>query len=75
MKITCKHCKQEVEVPMYFYNARITTQTYLQFGTEDYRAIIDGKAICPLCGIEMREIFHSSISDEDILWLATGERR
>ena len=75
MKITCKHCKQEVEVPMYFYNARITTEAYLQLNAEEYRAIINGKAICPLCGTEIREIFHSRISSEDILWLATGERR
>lgn len=75
MKITCKNCKQETEVPMYFYNTRITTETYARLGAQEYKAFVDGKAICPLCGTEIREIFHSRISSEDIIWLTTGERR
>ena len=74
MKITCNCCKQEVEIPMYFYNERITTESYMQFGTEEYKAFIDGKAICPICGNEIREIFHSTISKKDIVWLITGEK-
>ena len=74
MKVTCNNCKQEVEVPMYFYNERITTTSYLQFNTEEYKAFIDGKAICPLCGNTMHEIFHSIISKEDIIWLTTNGR-
>ena len=75
MRITCKHCKQEVEVPMYFYNSRITSDSFLQFGTVEYKAFVDGKAICPVCGTEIRETFCSTISTDDIIWLATGERR
>lgn len=71
MKVTCNNCKQEVEVPMYFYNERITITSYLQFDTEEYKAFIDGKAICPLCGSAIYEIFHSRISKEDIIWIAT----
>lgn len=74
MLITCKHCKQEVNVPMYFYDAMITTETYLNLH-QDYKAIVNGKAICPACGTEIQEIFYSTISTDDIVWLATGERR
>ena len=75
MRITCRHCKQEVDVPMYFYNPRITTETFLQLNTAEYKAFVDGKAICPVCGTEIREIFHSTISTDDIIWLTTRERR
>ena len=74
MRITCNNCKQEVEVPMYFYNERITTTSYHQFGTNEYKAFIDGEAICPLCGDTIHEIFYSTISKKDIIWITTGER-
>lgn len=75
MKVTCENCKNDVEVSMYFNNARITTQKYMLNFKEFYTAIIDGKAICPLCGNHISEIFHKQITDDDILWLTTGERR
>lgn len=71
MRVTCNNCGQKVEVPMYFHNERITTTSYFQFNTEEYKAFIDGKAICPPCGDTIQEIFHSTISKEDIIWIAT----
>lgn len=76
MRITCRSCKQEVEVVMYFYNTEILTESvYCDPWKKIYIASVDGKAICPLCGKEIREIFNTRITDDDILWLATGERR
>jgi hypothetical protein len=76
MRINCRSCKQEAEVIMYFYNTEILTRDdYSELGKKIYIASVDGKAICPLCGKEIREIFHTRITDDDILWLATGERR
>lgn len=75
MKVTCNNCKNEVEVSMYFNNARIITRHATLYLEEDYIASIDGKAICPICGNHIGEIFHRRITDDDILWLTTGERR
>lgn len=75
MKLTCENCKCDVEVSMYFNNARITTRHATLDFEEDYTAFIDGKAICPACGHYITKIFHCRITDDDILWLTTGERR
>ena len=70
--ITCIRCKQKVEVSMYFYGERIvTTESFMDFDIE-YKALVNGKAICPICGKEIQEIFHSIISKRDIISLATG---
>jgi hypothetical protein len=74
MKVICNNCKQEVEVPMYFYDERLTTtRSHLQLIGE-YEASINGMAICPFCGNTIRETFHSMISKEDIIRLATNGR-
>ena len=72
INIICKNCKQKVEVPMYFYDARITTHDSHMVREKDeyYRAIVNGKAICPKCGTEIRETFYSEISDKDIIKIA-----
>ena len=76
ISITCNKCKQEVEVPMYFYDAHINTlDSHMVREREYYRAVVSGKAICPYCGTEIREIFYSEISDEDIIRIATKGRR
>ena len=73
MRTTCDNCKCDVEVSMYFNNARIVTETCHRILEEDYIAMIDGKAICPVCGHYIYKIFHQRITDDDILWLTTGE--
>ena len=74
MKITCKRCKEEVEVPMYFYDSQIIKTSFLPTDAETYAAASRGKAICPMCGYEMNEYFHSAISERDIITLAVGRR-
>lgn len=69
--ITCKNCKQEITVPMYFSNIRIATEMYSTFDNVDYHATATGKAICPLCGAEVWEIFSGLISESDIISFAT----
>ena len=70
MKITCKHCKNEVDVSMYFYDAQIISTTHF-FGDQVlYDAAARGKAICPLCGCEINEYFCSMISSSEIVTLA-----
>lgn len=73
-RITCNHCKQDVDVAMYFFGARITTHdSMFAIGEQYYEAIVNGKAICPLCGKEILEIFHSEIGVNDIIALAGGK--
>ena len=69
--ITCKNCHQEITVPMYFSDVRITTESYSLYDTKDYRAIATGRAICPLCGMEVNEIFSGLITKSDIVKFAT----
>ena len=69
--ITCKNCHQEITVPMYFSGIKITTEVYTTFDTTDYRAIATGRAICPLCGAEVHEIFNGLITKSDIVKFAT----
>ena len=69
--VTCRNCRQETRVPMYFSDARITTERYSTFDANEYRAIVTGKAICPHCGREINEIFNGLISRSDIIHFAT----
>ena len=73
MKLTCKNCKEEVDVSMYFYDSQIINQTYFLSNTVEYTAVTRGKAICPLCGHEMHEYFKSAISPREIIELAVGK--
>ena len=71
MRISCRYCKQEVIVPLYFYYARIVSQR--NFMGDEYKlAMVKGKAICPGCGETIDETFQQEISDKDIIRLATG---
>ena len=69
--ITCNHCKNEITVPMYFSDVKITNESYMTFNTVEYRAIAAGKAICPMCGNEVREVFSNVFSSQDIIDFAT----
>lgn len=72
MKITCKHCKNTVDVPMYFYDHRIHTATDFMTMAKEYTSLVRGKAICLCCGSEIDEMFLSVISKKDIERLAIG---
>lgn len=79
--LTCKHCKQEVTVAMYYFNAKILTHAKIithenAYVAEEqcYEAVASGKAICPKCGAEIREIFSEDISTDAIIKLARGGR-
>lgn len=71
LKITCKKCKQEVTVPLYFYDIRILTEEEPIYRTKTYVASAKGKAICPCCGDEIYEHCRNPIYNDDIVALAT----
>ena len=71
LKITCKKCKQEVTVPLYFYDIRILTEEEPLYRTKNYVASAIGKAICPCCGDEIYERCRNLIYNDDIVALAT----
>ena len=71
--VTCKGCKQKVEVFFYFSNPRITTETNAQAMVQCYTAITNAKTICPECCIAIEEVFKKTIAPSDIIKLATGE--
>jgi Zn finger protein HypA/HybF involved in hydrogenase expression len=73
--LTCKHCKQEVSVAMYYFNAKILTHENAHVaGEQHYEAVVSGKAICPKCGKEIIEIFKDDISTGAIIKLARAKR-
>ena len=71
MLITCNNCKQEADVAMYFYNHMIAKEECFMSQTTEYRARVNGKAICPYCGMEINKTFSSIMSNNDIVKLAT----
>lgn len=74
-KVTCEHCKQSVFVNLYFYGAQITTHDRaFEIGEKHYyTAMVNSKAICPLCGQTINQIFSKEISAKSIIELAGGE--
>jgi hypothetical protein len=71
-KVMCEHCKQEVPVMLYFYDAEITTNRGSLNFDRYYEAQCKGKSICPYCGTEVHKTFKKLISVEDIIDLAGG---
>jgi hypothetical protein len=71
LKITCTKCKQEVTVPLYFYDINIITEGESLDFTKTYIASAVGKAICPCCGDEIYEHCRNPIYNDDIVALAT----
>lgn len=75
-RIQCSHCKQDVYVVLYFYDDKIIKhESNMTEEDEYYEARVFGKAICPSCGHEIREVFKRVISRESIIDLsgARGE--
>ena len=73
MRITCKYCKEEVDVALYFSDALITTEENFCEGYTYYVARTRGRAICPVCGTTIDKSFNERITKRDIIKLATGE--
>lgn len=70
--IECERCKNIVRVNLYFYNERITTNASAFNTSQDYEALVYGKAICPICGKEIQKTFKKFITKEDIIYLTGG---
>ena len=73
VKVTCSRCREEVMLPFYFYDIRIIVRD-APFSTDsgkDYIASVLGKATCPNCGDDIREMFTCPITHSDIIELAT----
>lgn len=75
MLINCKHCKETVDVVMYFYNYRIVTEVAYMTPIATYTAVVNGRTICPCCGSKIEEEFASFISNSDIRRLAVMEEK
>ena len=73
MRITCRHCKEEIDVAMYFCNHIITKESSFCDRYIEYEAAVTGKTICPCCGTEINERFSSTIYNDDIVRLAIGK--
>ena len=71
IQVTCNRCKEEVVVPLYFYDVRIVVEDNPTNMNREYIASAMGKAICPQCGNEIREHCHCPIFTNDIIDLAT----
>lgn len=71
IQVTCNKCKEEVTVPLYFYDVRIIVEDNPLTMHRDYIASAMGKAICPCCGNEIREHCRCPIFNDDIIDLAT----
>jgi hypothetical protein len=71
-KVKCDHCKEEVRVSLYFYGALITMEEDAVYQSKEYRAVVNGKAICPYCGSEINKTFSKCINTGDIIDLAGG---
>lgn len=73
MKVTCECCKNEVSVEPYFYDQRIDNVQFIPSDPLEYRAHVKAKAICPLCGADIRKEYRKLISGNNIVRLAVGE--
>lgn len=73
IQVTCNKCKEEVTVPLYFYDVRIIMEEDPNYHNKSYTASASalGKAICPRCGNEIREHCRNPIFNDDIIDLAT----
>jgi hypothetical protein len=71
IKVTCNKCKEEVAVPLYFYDTRIVVEDSPTTMHREYTASAMGKAICPCCGNEIREHCKCPIFYDDIIQFAT----
>lgn len=71
IKVTCDRCKQEIWIPFYFSNFKITTESYCSTGSVDYYARTTGTGICYCCGAQISKHFNSIITNDDIIALAT----
>lgn len=71
IKVTCNRCKEEVIVPLFFYDVRILVEDNPMDMCRGYTALAYGKAICPQCGYEIREPCRCPIFNDDIIDLAT----
>ena len=75
MKVCCEKCKAVSDVNMYFYNPHIISQAYRPGDPEEYKAVVSGRAICPICGYEIDSTFTSFLFTGDIVDLATRNAR
>ena len=69
----CEHCKEEVEVNMFYHDSRITSITASIFHHQYYTAMVEGRFICPKCGQTVDKHYQKDIKQKDIIKLARGE--
>ena len=71
--VQCNNCEQKVEVAFYFYGEDIAVFDSPHYSSREYTAMVNGRAICPMCGKAINKIFHKTIGKEDIIKIALGE--
>ena len=69
----CEHCKEEVEVNMFYHDSHITSVIASIFHNQYYTAMVEGRFICPKCGQTVDKHYQKDISERDIIKLARGE--
>lgn len=68
MKYICTACKQESDLPLYFYDAQIVKDAYLPDPSRtDYYASVKVKGVCPYCGSLINNTVRKFISHDDII--------
>ena len=68
--VICEHCREEVHVALYYYDAKISTTTLCD--AEIYEAAVNGKAICPKCGGKIVKTYTRTVTFHNIIDLALG---
>ena len=69
----CEYCKEEVKVNMFYHDSRITSMTTTLFHNQCYTAIVEGRFICPKCGVTVNKRYQREIRERDIIKLARGD--
>ena len=75
MKVTCKYCKDKINVEPFIYSPRILTAEGLvsAFEPRRYEARVNIRFACVNCGRVNDWAVFNDISEKDIIKLAIGE--
>lgn len=69
-RLTCDACKSEVDVNIYYYDYRITTESWHSLDDISYVAEVRGKALCPCCGATIQEHSRHTLTKGEIIELS-----
>ena len=70
MRITCRYCKDVIDVAPYFSNPCIIKEDNLLSLLTTYLATVEALMVCPTCGQILKETYKTEITHQDIINLA-----